>query len=327
MTAAAPVIRRSHDRDLASVFALLRDSLGWTDDPRHEALFAWKHHENPFGASPTWVALDDERVVGLRAFMRWEFEHGGEVVRAVRAVDTATHPEFQGRGVFSRLTQTAVDELAAEGVRFVFNTPNRQSRPGYLKLGWRDVGRLPIAARPTSLRGFARMARARGPAQRWSAPSGTGLAAADVLRDRSAVGRLLEARAPATGLRTRTTPDFLTWRYGSSVVDYRAVVDDRGIEAGVAIFRVRERGAAREAVLGEVLSPGTDTRVRAALVRRVLDVADADYLIGSRAPGARSPGLLPLPRQGPRVTWRALACSAMPPRETWGLALGDVELF
>jgi GNAT superfamily N-acetyltransferase len=309
------------------VFALLRASLGWTDDPRLEALFAWKHHENPFGASPTWVALDDGRVVGLRAFMRWEFEHGAEVVRAVRAVDTATHPEVQGRGVFTRLTQAAVDELAAEGVGFVFNTPNRQSRPGYLKLGWRDVGRLPIAARPTSLRGLARMARARGAAQRWSASSDAGSPARDVLHDRTAVNRLLDARAPASGLRTHTTPAYLMWRYGSSVVDYRAVVHDRGIEAGVAIFRIRERGAAREAVLSEVLAPSANSGVRAALVRRVLKVADADYVIGSRARGARSPGLVPVPRQGPLVTWRALACPAMPARETWGLALGDVELF
>jgi hypothetical protein len=30
--------------------------------------------------------------------MRWEFVRGGEVLRAVRAVDTATDPDYQGKG-------------------------------------------------------------------------------------------------------------------------------------------------------------------------------------------------------------------------------------
>ena len=73
--------------------------------------------------------------------MRWEFQRGDEVFRCVRAVDTATHPDYQGRGLFTRLTKAALPELVADGVKFVFNTPNDQSRPGYLKMGWQAVGR------------------------------------------------------------------------------------------------------------------------------------------------------------------------------------------
>ena len=82
---------------------------------------------------------------GFRTLMRWEFLDGERVVRAVRAVDTATHPDYQGRSIFTRLTLHALDELVAEGVEFVFNTPNEQSRPGYLKMGWQVVGQLPTA--------------------------------------------------------------------------------------------------------------------------------------------------------------------------------------
>jgi GNAT superfamily N-acetyltransferase len=103
--------------------------------------------------------------------MRWEFLDGDRVVRAVRAVDTATHPDYQGRGIFTRLTLHALDELATEGIEFVFNTPNDQSRPGYLKMGWQVVGQLPTAVRPTRLARIARVAKARVPAERWSTPS------------------------------------------------------------------------------------------------------------------------------------------------------------
>ena len=57
--------------------------------------------------------------------------------RAVRAVDTITAPEARGRGVFTRFTLAILsNEITRDDdVSFVFNTPNDQSRPGYLKMG------------------------------------------------------------------------------------------------------------------------------------------------------------------------------------------------
>src|SRR5207247_2560043 len=120
--------------------------------------FRWKHVDNPFGRSFMLVAEAEERILGLRAFMRWRFAAGGREVGAVRAVDTATHPDFQGRGIFSLLTRAALDSLPAD-VGFVFNTPNEKSGPGYLKMGWHEVGRIPIAIRVRNPMGFVRRAR------------------------------------------------------------------------------------------------------------------------------------------------------------------------
>jgi GNAT superfamily N-acetyltransferase len=321
-------IRRTREGDLPAVLTLLRDSLGWADDARHEELFAWKHHANPFGTSPAWVALDGERIVGLRILMRWEFERAGEILLAVRAVDTATHPDYRGHGVFTRLTRRALDELRSEGTGFVFNTPNDQSRPGYQKMGWRVVGRLPIVARPTSLvGGTVHMLRARAPAERWSATTTAGSPAGDVLDQQDALARLLASRPDTGRLRTRVTPEYLRWRFASPVLEYRAMVAPDGLERGVALFRVRRRGPAREAALCDVIVPGGDGRTHRELVRRVAHVIDAHYLVAVErrllAPG----GLVRLPRQGPILTWRALAQTEMPPRRDWDLRLGDVELF
>ena len=161
------VIRRAAPDDTPAVLGLLEASMGWVPDSEHAAFFAWKHLENPVGASPAWVAADPDegdRIVGYRTFLRWEFEADGTVLRAVRAVDTATHPEYQGRGIFSRLTLHALDELQAEGVVAVFNTPNERSLPGYLKMGWRPVGKLAVGLRPRSASAAIRTAgRARLP--------------------------------------------------------------------------------------------------------------------------------------------------------------------
>ena len=129
-------MRRADDSDRPSVLDLLAGSLGWDRDQKFAELFAWKHVRNPFGPSAAWVAVEHEAVVGFRTFLRWQFEHpDGRTRRAVRAVDAATSPAHRRQGIFRRLTLTAVDELIAEGVDFVFNTPNANSRPGYLRMG------------------------------------------------------------------------------------------------------------------------------------------------------------------------------------------------
>ena len=320
-------IRRGLDSDLPAILNLLRDSLGWAPDERHEALFSWKHRASPFGPSAAWLGFDGEHLVGLRMLMRWEFEHDGRVQRAVRAVDTATHPDYRGRGVFTALTLRALEDLEREDVAFVFNTPNDQSRPGYLKMGWRVVGRLPVAVRPSSPAALARMMRARTPAERWSAPSAAGMPALDALGDRTELERLLASRRGAGAMTTRLTPEYLMWRYGSRPIDYRALVGREGVRSGLAIFRVRQRGPTREMVLCDVLVAGDDERLRRDLLRRVAQVADTDYVIAIEQRAVSAAGFVRLPRQGPILTSRLIGADRVPTLGEWQLRLGDVELF
>jgi GNAT superfamily N-acetyltransferase len=312
-------IRRYRSADRAAVLDLLQSSLGWLADDQHDAFFRWKHEENPFGPSPAWVATDGDRVVGFRTFLRWEFVVDGEVVRAVRAVDTATHPAYRGRGIFTDLTMAALDDLRAEGVAFVFNTPNDQSRPGYLKMGWREVGRLPVHVRPSSLRGLARVARSRVPADLWSAPCSAGVPATDA----TGLEDLVASQMPVDGIATARSAAFLRWRYGFAPLGYRALVDD----SGIAFFRVRRRGSALEAGLCEVLVPGDDHADAAGLARRAAIASGADHavVLGGRA--RRPPSFLAAPGAGPVLTHLPLASTERPPLDRWRLALGDVELL
>ena len=172
-------IREATPDDRPAIMELCRTSLGWGDDPRFEQLFSWKHDENAFGPSYMWVATDGGKIVGLRAFMRWEFVRGGEVLHAVRAVDTATHPDYQGKGLFTAMTMHGLDVIEGDGIDFVFNTPNDKSRPGYLKMGWQEVGKLPVAIRVAGPRGGGADGEVTGGVvalalERWSRPAGQG---------------------------------------------------------------------------------------------------------------------------------------------------------
>ncbi len=320
-------VRPAEPADRGAVIDLLSASLGWVPDDLSARYFAWKHEDNPAGPSPAWVATTDDRIVGFRTFLRWRLEQpGGPDLRAVRAVDTATHPAAAGQGIFRRLTLHALEQVRAEGVDLVFNTPNASSRPGYLSMGWSDVGRLPASVRPAGPLAPVRMARARVPAERWSSPCTAGHPAAELLADDGVAG-LLEALAPASRIRTARTVDHLRWRYGFERLAYRAIALHDDPARGLAVFRVRGRGTASEAALCELLVPAGDQGAERQLARGVARQSGADYVIRLGGPVLAPSGFVRLPRQGPRLVWRDLAGGAPPALDAVGFSLGDIELF
>jgi GNAT superfamily N-acetyltransferase len=318
------------------VLALLVAALGEGPAGQRSAeFFRWKHIENPFGRSFMLVCEGDGRVVGLRAFLRWSFDVDGRTVRAVRPVDTATHPAQQGRGIFSRLTRAALDELSSQS-DVVFNTPNAKSLPGYLKMGWRSVGQVPVllrVRRPVrSVRGFRRSVPI-GPRPEVAAPR-----AAEVIGEGSGLTDLLSVVERSTGqLATSRTPDFLRWRYARApLLDYRAVAElEDGHVRGVALFRVRPRRGLWETTIADVLVPGGDARTARTLLRRVALAAPTDHMtcsfpVGSAAHrAARRGGFLTSPR-GIGMVVRSFRRKLEPdPYDlgSWSLRLGDLEVF
>jgi len=312
-------VRPYEDRDLDAVLEVLRASLGETPLLRRTPeLFAWKHLDNPFGRSIILLATEAERIAGVRAFMRWNLTTAdGGVIRCVRAVDTATHPDFQRRGVFSTLTKAAIAEATSDGVHMIFNTPNPKSGAGYLKMGWAEVGPIGVQIRPTL-------------AMR------TASADPDVLPD---PGEWLDPVEPAAdlptrgrtplGLRTPRGADYLTWRFTRHPTA-RYFQARRG--EGTAVLRPNVRNRRRELVLSDLL--GDDVRSAARAATRA---SRADYMAGWFSPGsperaaAARAGLFPIPR----VTSLTLVCRPLVPDlpfnplslSSWDLAMSDLELL
>lgn len=335
--AADLVVRRARPDDRAAMVALAGAALGWSPTDPNAELFAWKHDRSPFGPSPAWVAELDGELVGVRVLLRWTFVAPGDRrVHAVRAVDTATAPGHRGLGIFRRLTMAAVDELTAEGTDIVFNTPNDQSRPGYLKMGWEVLGRVPVGVAVRRPSGVVAMARARVPAAKWSTPTAVGDDASVVLgpdaapADRAALARALGAHpGPVDGalLATERTPALFAWRYADGPLQYRVLRRGRHLDDGFAVFRLRRRGSALEATVCDVVHPDHDPRVHHQLVRAVLAETGASYAISvQRRPLGPGASVL-LPGSGPVLTWRPLARTAVAPLAQWDLRLGDIELF
>ena len=140
-------IKRALFSDIPRIVSLLKASLG-DELPVSEEIWKYKHMGNTFGESIVLLAEENGKLAGVRAFMRWKWQKGEKIYSCLRAVDTATHPDFRGRGIFKQLTLKAVEIAKNAGDHFVFNTPNDQSRPGYLKMGWRPAGQIQVCLKP-----------------------------------------------------------------------------------------------------------------------------------------------------------------------------------
>ncbi len=313
-------VRRARPEDEAAAVALCGEVLGHADDGFGD-LFQWKHRDNPFGTSPMWVAVDRGRVVAVRVFMRWQFIRNGAPVAAVRAVDTATHADYQGRGLFTALTLQGLAELEDEGVEFVFNTPNDKSRPGYLKMGWHEVGRLaPVAAiRPLAL---GRVLRSRVPASLQPDELSVGMSVHDWLATDGLQRALARRGGPAAHdgtLATQLTDEFVRWRFGAPLQPCRVIV--RG--AAVVVVERRRRGQVVELVCLLGIGP---QRAVDRLLRRTMREVGADTAI-RLGPASVLTGFVRLPGVGPRLTCRMLQPDPAPKLPEWSLTLGDVVLF
>jgi glycosyltransferase involved in cell wall biosynthesis/GNAT superfamily N-acetyltransferase len=330
-------IRRATPDDDAAVLALLDLALGGGPTGRRSPeLFAWKHRQNPFGPSDAFVAELDGELVGYRTFMRWRWRAGPRLYDAVRAVDTATHPDHAGRGIFTRLTMGALDEIGT-GADLVFNTPNDKSRPGYLKMGWTQVGVVPVAIRPVHPVRFARGFRdvrsnAAAPVIACALdPAG------DVLADPRIGDLISESMVHDGRIATDTSVDHLRWRYDAPGLDYRAVAVERGgALAAVAIGRPRARGRLAELTLSEVIVRPGDRSAADEVLGAVIRASGCDHVATVVRPGLglagvhRAHGFLPVPGRGGMVlTVRPIGAVAPDPRRpsSWSLALGDLEVF
>ncbi len=304
-----------------------------------EDFWAWKHEANPFGYSPVLVAESDGRLVGLRTFMRWEWISRDTAVPAVRAVDTVTHPDFRGQGIFTRLTVQLRDEIATEGAAFVFNTPNEKSRPGYVKMGWQVVGKPTVWCRVLRPRRIVR-ALVRKSDPEGDAPSiHAGLALAELQRAGAASIVEKAEKSLSAAYHVRPTQAYLKWRYGAMPESkYHVASHGEGRDGALAVMRSRFRGGIRELRVCEVVageSQGSQQNVKT-LLRSLPDMSDVDMIVVMPTPGVSEisllqAGFLPIPRSGPTLTSYPMHRTSQTPDPTilknWKASIGSLELF
>jgi hypothetical protein len=120
-------------RDSDEVVKLIRENLN--SDYTMEIL-KWKHLENPFGPSVSFVAINQNKIVGVVFVMRYIFRNSsGEEIKCIRFFDGCTDTYQRGKGVFKSLMKLGFDYFNND-YDFSFANPNSASLPGCLKVGF-----------------------------------------------------------------------------------------------------------------------------------------------------------------------------------------------
>lgn len=101
--------------------------------------FEWLYENNPYQKEPfIYVALDDEKLVGSRAFVPCNFTVGGSIIKTFCAADAIIHPDYRRRGIFSQLQSALIQDIRAlfpDNCIIIALSSNQFSTPGHLKLG------------------------------------------------------------------------------------------------------------------------------------------------------------------------------------------------
>jgi len=313
-------IRPSQPSDIPQIIQLLKDSLGESLMPKSEAYWGWKHVNNPFGASPVWVAEEDGQLIGVRAFMQWQWQKDDQIIKAIRAVDTATHPQHQGKGIFKKLTLGLLEECESEGIDVVFNTPNSQSKPGYLKMGWEEGGKLPIQI---SIKKPIRIALAKMKGEQ----SAEFLKLPDFgnYQISEAIKNFDFPFEKASYFNTNYSSAYLQWRYiDIPIIPYYA----HFCQKACVIFRLKSGGLGVELRVCDVFGTKNDIEN---LLSEIYYHNNFDYMSLSGFENVKLPGILRQNRAlGPDVTIRALAekdLDGFRKFAQWQPTLGDLEVF
>jgi GNAT superfamily N-acetyltransferase len=131
-------VREAQAEDAAGINRLFERAMGVKRSLEHDR---WKFWQNPFGSPYIMLAEDEGEIVGQYALWPLPILLGPEVVKGAQSLDTMTHPDYQGQGMFTTLAAACYDLAASRGAEVLYGFPNASSYPGFVRrLNWHHTG-------------------------------------------------------------------------------------------------------------------------------------------------------------------------------------------
>jgi GNAT superfamily N-acetyltransferase len=306
--------------------------------------FAWWFDRNPAGEGIVSLAVDEGEVVGVAAMSFFKTRLEGVETRLAIPVNVATDARYRGQGIFSTLQQENEEAAAASGSPLTVTFPNAKSYPIFIRrLGWVDLPRLRLWARPLRAAGVVRYVLGR-PGERGgmraadpSSRAVHGLEVRPIERFEADTDELGNRAAAGYGSHFSRDAEYFNWRYLDSPRDYRCFGGYReGKLAGVVVVgHTFKHGVSAGFVADLVTAPDDTLAVRTLVARAAAEVkggADALVLLPPRASAQRRS----LARAGFAPTNKKLRFIGKPLHDgvrideradAWHFTLGDFDFF
>jgi predicted N-acetyltransferase YhbS len=110
-----------------------------------EEYLKWLYIDNPEGLVFGCDAYIENMLIGHYATIPVKYNYGNETITALLSLNTAVHPDFQGKGLFTNLAEITYRKAKESGFGFVIGVANQNSTPGFIrKLGFRLIAPLEV---------------------------------------------------------------------------------------------------------------------------------------------------------------------------------------
>lgn len=110
---------------------------------KSEDWFDWRYAAPYLDHVPIFVATTDGIVAGAEAFLPFRLRAGEDETLALQPADAMVHPDHRRRGLFTRITEAAIDYYDDREPTHFFNFPTPAAKPAMQKLDWREAGPVP----------------------------------------------------------------------------------------------------------------------------------------------------------------------------------------
>lgn len=108
------------------------------------AIIEQRYLQSPVGDLWMYVALEGDRIIANYSVSPSYLQFGDKTIKCALSLNTMTHPEFVGQGLFVQLAQRLYAELKQQGYGMVYGFPNYISNRTFCtKLGWKDIYEIP----------------------------------------------------------------------------------------------------------------------------------------------------------------------------------------
>jgi GNAT superfamily N-acetyltransferase len=108
-----------------------------------QAFLCWQYLNNPDGKVIGYNAYHDNKLVAHYACQPQQWRINKTPVSAMLSLNTATHPQHQGKGLFTKLANETYRLGKTHGIKFVIGVANQNSYYGFInKLSFQSLGAL-----------------------------------------------------------------------------------------------------------------------------------------------------------------------------------------
>jgi GNAT superfamily N-acetyltransferase len=110
---------------------------------------SWQYNRNPSGFPFYALANYGEQIVGQYIVIPIRYRYQESMYSGTLSLNTLTHPDFQGKGLFTKLANSTYELCSSKTVDFTIGFPNPLSHGGFIKkLDFQEIGRCNLLVKP-----------------------------------------------------------------------------------------------------------------------------------------------------------------------------------